>query len=181
MTSDEILEKIFQPAIDMYIGLFIGGFSNDWEDRFEQYNGEHRSIYTHVTDSRYPSKAAVGAAARELFSEELAQYYLNLTLEDMIVEENEYYNEAQREVFRQLPILTEKDGKLYTLDRSRGGYLAIETIRVESQSENKTVYVLHAVSLWEPSEGDPVSEDYTYTRELIGGKWVFTTFPMDWL
>jgi len=155
MTSDEIYEEIFQPAIELYSYLTTGGFSSDWEDRFEHYEGEQRSIYTRITDPRYPSIAAVEEAAREFFSEELTQSYLTLAN------------------------LTEKDGKLYTLDQSRGIYLSMESIRVESQSENKIIYILHAVDRWD--EDDPViSKEFSYTRELIGGKWVFTIFPMEW-
>jgi len=154
MTSDEIYEEIFRPAIEMYSLLTTGGFSSDWEDRFEHFDeGNNRHIYTRVTDPRFPSKATVEAATREFFSESLTQSYL------------EHVS------------LVEKDGKLYTLDRSRGIYLSLESIRVDSQSESKIVYILHAVS-W---EGDPdISEEYTFTRELIGGKWVFTEFPMEW-
>jgi len=158
MTSDEILEEIFQPAIEMYTYLETGGFSNDWEDRFEYYDEENnRHIYTRVTDPRFPSIVAVEAAAREIFSEELAQRFLSLTS------------------------LIEKDGKLYTADRSRGGYLTLESIRIESQSKNKIIYRLYAVS-WPDEPDEPViNEEYSYTRELINGNWVFTVFPTEWI
>ena len=177
--SQQLIDEIFQPAIEMYGILCLGGVSYDFEDRFESYYGDSRWIYTRVTDPRFPSKAALKEAALEIFSEELAQSYLSLTLEDMISEGNESYDEAQREAFRQRPLFTEKDGKLYALVNSRGGNLSLESIRIKSQSGNKIVYSLRAVSPW---AGEPaIDEEYSYIRELINGKWVFTVFPGDWI
>ena len=160
MTSDEILEEIFQPAIDMYIALTIGGLSCDSNDIFEYTDGEedNRCGYARVTDPRFPTLAAIETAVREIFSEELTQSFFNLLSP---------------------PTLMEREGKLYTADRSRGGRLSIESIRVDSQSDKKVVYILHAISFYEGEED--VSKEYTYTRELINGKWVFATFPMEWL
>ena len=93
--TKQLRDEIFDPAIEMYSLLETGGFSSDWEDRFEVYDEENnRHIWTHVTDPRFPSIAAVEAAALEFFSEELTQSYLELTN------------------------LVEKDGKLYTADGS---------------------------------------------------------------
>jgi len=177
--SQRLIEEIFRPAIEMHGILCLGGVSYDFEDRFESYQGDNRWIYTRVTDSRFSSKAALEAAAREFFSEELTQNYLSLTLEDMISEGNESYDETQREALRQLSLFTEKDGKLYALVQSRGGNLSLKSIRIESESESKIIYTLRAVSPW---EDEPViDEEYFYARELINGKWVFTVFPTDWV
>ena len=176
MTSDEILAEIFRPAFAMYAYLNHGGLEYDFEDRFGYDDWEYnRWEYARVTDTRFPSIAALEAAAREVFSAELMQSYLGLTAEDWLSDDAD---EARRENARQYPLLLERDGKLYMLIGNRGGYLSDESIRVDSQSESKIVYILHAVSHW---EGDPViSEEHTFHRELIGGKWVFTVFPMEW-
>ena len=184
MTSDETLEgifrfdfdEIFRPAFAMYAYLNHGSLEYDFDDRFGYDDYEYnRWEYARVIDTRFTSIATLEAAAREIFSAELMQSYLGLTAEDWLSGDAD---EARRENARQYPVLLERDGKFYTLIPSRGGNLTIESIRIESQRENKIVYILHAVSPW---EGDPViSEEYTFRRELIGGKWVFTVFPMDW-
>lgn len=176
MTSDEILEEIFRPAFAMYAYLNRGGLEYDFDDRFGYDDYEYnRWEYARVTDTRFTSIAALEAASREIFSEELTQSYLSLTAESNLSEDADG---ARREIARQLPLLVEKEGKLFTLIGNRGGNLSVESIHIDSQNKNKIVYSLHAVSPW---EGDPViSEEYTYARELIGGKWVFTVFPMEW-
>jgi len=184
MTSDETLEgifrfdfdEIFRPAFAMYAYLNHGGLEYDFDDRFGYDDYEYnRWEYARVIDPRFTSIAALETAAREVFSAELMQSYLGLTAEDWLSEDAD---EARRENARQYPVLLEQGGKFYTLIPSRGGNLSIESIRIESQSESKIVYILHAVSPW---EGEPViSEEHTFHRELIGGKWVFTVFPMEW-
>jgi len=176
MTSDEILEEIYRPAFAMYAYLNYGGLEYDFDDRFGYDDYEYnRWEYARVTDPRFPSIAALEAAAREIFSAELMQGYLGLTAEDWLSDDAD---EARRENARQYPLLIEQDGKFYSLIPSRGGNLAVESIRVDSKSESKIVYILHAVSPW---EGDPViSEEHTFVRELIAGRWLFTIFPMDW-
>ena len=170
------IEEIFQPAIEMYGILCLCGASYDYNDRFGYDDwGNNRWEYAHVTDPRFPSRAAVEKAALKIFSEELVLEYMSLTAESCL---SEGADDTRREKARQLPLLMEKDGKLYTLVQSRGGNLSLKSIRIKSQSESKIVYTLRAVSPW---EGEPVvDEEYSYTRELFGGKWVFTVFPMDW-
>jgi len=184
MTSDETLEgifrfdfdEIFRPAFAMYAYLNHGGLEYDFDDRFGYDDYDYnRWEYAHVIDPRFTSVAVLETAAREVFSAELMQRYLGQTAEDWLSGDAD---EARRENARQYPLLIELDGKFYSLIPSRGGNLAVESIRVDSQSESKIVYILHAVSPW---EGDPViSEEHTFHRELIGGKWVFTVFPMEW-
>ena len=177
--SKQLIDEIFLPALEMHGYLHYGALDYDFGERIEYDIGDIPWEYACVINPRFPSRAVLEASALEIFSEELTQYYLSLTLEDMIGEGNDLYDEAQREALRQLPLLMEKDGKLYTYVGSRGGNLSMESIRIESQSENKIVYALRAVSPW---EGEPViDEEYFYTRELINGKWVFTVFPIEWI
>ncbi|MCL2300357.1 MAG: hypothetical protein FWC27_09475 [Firmicutes bacterium] len=175
--SQRLIDEIFQPAIKMHGILCCGGASYDFEDRFGYDDWENnRWEYAHITDPRFSSRAAVEEAALKIFSEELVKEYMGLTAESWLSEDAD---EARIEIARQLPLLMEKDGKLYTLIGNRGGNLSLHSIRIESQSESKIVYALRAVSPW---EGEPVvDEEYFYTRELIGGKWVFTVFPTEWI
>jgi hypothetical protein len=170
--SGQLIDEIFMPAIEMYSILNHGAVAYDFASRFERDGWE----YAPVTDPRFPSRAAVEEAALKIFSGELVREYMSLTAESCL---SEGADEARIESARQLPLLMEKGGKLYTLIGNRGGKLSLESIRIESQSESKIVYTLRAVSPW---EGEPViDEEYSYTRELIGGKWVFTVFPTDWI
>lgn len=65
------------------------------------------------------------------------------------------------------------DGNYYYTYGGAGGDVGFQyaTYSIESQSETKIVYKVKAVY-------DYGTENIYYTREKIGGKWLFTNFEM---
>ncbi|MCL2495303.1 MAG: hypothetical protein FWE98_06575 [Oscillospiraceae bacterium] len=149
--SEQIRAEIFEPAFELYSRFGSDSLQTDINDEYGQIGME----YYRVADPRFPTMAALEAALRELFSEELTQEIMRKTPYDH-------------------PIYIEREGKLYSRLGGRSQDKEVIFISIESESENKIVYRV-AVRDWMLSE-----EEFLYTRELIDGKWVFTEFPMEW-
>jgi len=172
----EDIAAAFEPAIELYGYFTHGTMRYDSKGAYE-YNGR---MYYRVADPRYPTLAALGAALRELFSEELARKYLNRSaaygmtvLTDPTPSQAKLHEIWRREA-EKCPLYLEFEGKLYSCMDQRGTDVTAYRVSVENESDRLITYKVIAVG----SAGD--EKEGLFARERIEGKWVFTEFPLDW-
>jgi len=112
--------------------------------------------YYRVTDPRFTSFASMEAALRGFFSEALVREIMD------------------KSPFK-YPLYIEHKGETYAVG-GRGFPIAMPAdFSIEEQSGEKEIYQVRVAFM------TGLEKNYRYVRELIGGKWIFTEFPMDWL
>ncbi|MCL2509036.1 MAG: hypothetical protein FWF05_07665 [Oscillospiraceae bacterium] len=150
--SEQLYFDAFRPAFELARAFTTNTVASDSSDSIKQ-NGVY---YYRVTDPRFISFSAMEATLREVFSEELTQEIMGMSPFDY-------------------PLYIERGNRIYARG-GRGFPTAMPaSFSIEEQNDDKVVYKVRVMYM----TGE--EKDFSYTRELIGGEWIFTKFPMEWL
>jgi len=150
--SDQLYFDVFRPAFELAGAFSMGTMAGDAEQSVRR-NGVY---YYRVTDPRFTSFAAMEATLCEIFSEELTRRL-------MVNSPFKY------------PLYIEHGGEIYAVGGRGFPMAAPMSFGVEEQSGSKITYRVRIAYM------DGREKDFLYIRELVGGKWIFTEFPMEWM
>ena len=162
-TSDQLAREIFEPAEQAYWKFMIGQIETDHTQKLT-IDGVQ---YQLVIDKDFPTYEAVESELKNYFSDKITQDILST------------------------PAYKQADGKFYALLLGRGNdiFFHSASYSIESQTDNKIIYKATAKYAKASEYGEPIqnptpdqldTEIYYFTREKIGGKWVFTDFELMW-
>ena len=157
--SEAEIEEIFQSAWHIH-GMFSMIQSVDWQD----YIRVNEMTYFRVIGESAPENITqLQLLLREHFSSELTYEIMNL------------YG---------FPIHIEHNDALYAVTTGeRGSWRAsIDEIQLVEQTDTLKLYHLTLLGgeWYRTAFTEPLDEIHIFTRELIDGRWVFTTFPFYW-
>ena len=152
--TDEEVKLAYQKAVEAYSWFDLTTMSFDVNSRIE-YNGD---IYMKVNHDSIKSKSDLEAYLRTLFSDKIV---------DSLLETNRYID---------------IDGALYAMPADRGAniFAGEEHHKIIRESDKKIIYEVTVDILDENFEKVVDQEVYSFSYELIEGKWVFTNFSLVW-
>jgi|GEM_PF-1844631 len=174
--SEAEIDEIFDAAWRLHWDITTGEFPVEWDwaegwppqDAWLRIVPPSQETIDHPyvrTPFYFRTLASMLATLREHFSPELTDEIMN------------YWNE---------PTFMDIDGALHIVSflalGDRGAIRAeIGSIQLVEQTDTHRVY--HLILLGHDIDGNlvvPYDEPHIFTRELIDGRWVFTSFPFYW-
>lgn len=161
-TNDQSVEDVIKEARNVASYFYFDNHDANYYDESVSETVDGRQ-WCKVTDTRFNTKEAAKEFLQTEFSSELADKMLNYALE--------------QEFFKEI------DGNLYALVGDGGRLVNSSEYSVAEKTDDKITYNVVIEYLGdEDANGNPVNEkkEYTFVREKINGKWVFTQFEYVW-
>ncbi len=161
-TNDENVGDVINEARKVASYFYFDNHDADYYDEAVNETVDGRT-WCKITDTRFNTKEAAKEFLQSQFSSELADKILT--------------NALEKEFFKEI------DGNLYALIGDGGQLVNSSEYSVAEKTDNKVTYNVVIEYLGdEDANGNPVNEkkEYTFVREKINDKWVFTQFEYVW-